>query len=145
MSHFTQAKTKISNREALVRALTRKGFRRDQIELHDTDIEITDYYGQRRKASIILRRNVLGIPSDMGFHKEEDGNYSLIFDDFKYGGKNYGKDWQQSLFQLANVETVKIEYASRGITYEESKDQNGNIILIADTDEEERDTIKLSI
>ena len=149
MSHFMQSKTKISDPEAIVRALMKMGFTRNQIEVHTNNVGIQDYYKGTNQASIVIRRQNTGIPSDIGFRKEADGTYTGIYDEFNYGGLGvFNKDWQKKFVQHANNETCKIALEKQQISFEEITDKNGDIVLTCEIDEPDqtdRESVSVSI
>lgn len=93
MSHFTQVKTKLTNRECLVQALVDLNL---PPQVYETPQPLTGYYGgsQGRSAEIIVPGSSFRARADMGFRLNPDsGVYDLIQDEYevikKLGSKFY--------------------------------------------------------
>lgn len=82
MSHWTKVKTKLSNKEYLMKALNRLGY-----EAREGNFTVTEY-GTTEKAEILLDKA-------LGLSLQEDGSYAFVGD--PYHGTNqkirslYGK------------------------------------------------------
>lgn len=81
MSHFTQVRTKLTNRNCLVQALEDLKL---QPQVHETPQPLTGYYGdsQGQSAEIIISGRTIQKRADVGF-KLENGVYALICDDYE--------------------------------------------------------------
>src|SRR4028118_1606499 len=80
MSHFTCIKTQIKNQDALVKALADVGFK--DVEVHETAQHLYGYQGDVRQqtAEVIIRREYIGrVSNDMGFKRQENGQFEAIF------------------------------------------------------------------
>ena len=141
MSHFTEIRTKIKDKQALLAALKAMKWRgchgrEPNIEVHDTPQHLYGYRGDRRsdKAEIIIRRGDVGSSSnDMGFTKQADGTYKAIISDYDTGKVRgntgfYGSSWQAKLNQTYATTKVKRELMKKGyrLALEEEK-QDGTI------------------
>ena len=94
MSHYNEIKTQLTNKESIIVALTKCGFKTDQIEIHDKAEHLYGYVGFKRnqKANIIIRRKYVGSSAnDLGFVKKEDGTYEAIISD--YDKAKYNDKW----------------------------------------------------
>lgn len=78
MSHKTEIKTKLDNREYLLKALDKMGFKYKEGE----NLTTQSRYGVREKVDILITGNENQNYSDnpIGFKKEADGTYSPIGD-----------------------------------------------------------------
>lgn len=131
MSHYRAIKTKLTNRSALVKALCRMGFTKEQIEVHDKAINLYGYQGDKRnqKANVIIRRKYVGNASnDLGFEQKEDGSYEAIISD--YDKIKYNQKWLDKVSTFHNVENAKTAFATNGWEYTESVDDQGRIQLV---------------
>lgn len=78
MSHWTKVTTKLSDQEALKKALERLG-----LEYQEGDFKITQY-GTTEKAEIKLDDAV-------GFSRQEDGTFAMVGDFYHSNNKNLRK------------------------------------------------------
>lgn len=134
MSHNIESKTMMKNVEALVLALVRKGFTREQIEMHlDSCTEIQDYYKNKQQVNIAVRSKFTGIPSDIGWKVNEDTTISSFIDSFKYHGnsKCYDTGWTNELQEFYNIEATKLECKKNGWDCKEVLDKNNNTVVVA--------------
>lgn len=99
MSRYCTVKTEFKDGCALVDALIETGsWQAEQIEVHDIPQNLRGYKGDERKetAHIIIRRKHVGRSSnDLGFTKNEDGNYEAIIS--AYDSRKYGESWMNQL------------------------------------------------
>lgn len=132
MSHYNTLSTKIKNRDSLVKALCKMGFKEDQIELHDNAQNLYGYQGDVReqKANVIIRRKNVGSASnDLGFFKSEDGTYQAIISDYDRNS-GYNTKWQGKLEMHYGIEQSKKAFNANGWSYKETKDTKDRIQLI---------------
>ena len=102
MSHFYTVKTKLNDRELLVKALCEMGWRADQIEVHPQAQHLYGYTGDRRKqtAEVIIRRQHVGDASnDIGFKLQPDGSYAAVISEYDRDSLGYNKQWLGRLAQ----------------------------------------------
>lgn len=143
MSHYTQIGTKIVNREYLVKALVESGFDLADIEIHDTPTHLFGYMDDRRKdmADVIIRRSKVGGSSnDIGFIKDDTGNYQAIISEYdsRNGGYNtlanmtygYNDEWLGRLTGFYAMHAAKAELTAQGCEVEVTRDHLGNIKVI---------------
>jgi hypothetical protein len=131
MSHYNEIKTQITNRSALVTALTQCGFTLDQIEVHDEAQNLKGYRGDTReqKANVIIRRKDVGTASnDLGFAQKKDGTYEAIISD--YDKRRYNDKWLDKVCTKHSVENAKQAFAQNGWEYTESVDDQGRTQLV---------------
>jgi len=122
MSHLNDFETVVSDQEALIRALGRVGITRSQIEVHNEAQNMQAYHKEDRtkKSHIIVRKNVTGSMSDIGW-ENVDGKYIAHIDDYNYGQRiKVDQNWQNKLYTYYNVEKSKMSLEKRGIEYTES-------------------------
>ncbi len=72
MSHFTKIKTRLINKELLIKALQDLGY-----NVNDGKVQIRGYEGQKTDVDIMIPTGNTGY--DIGFRKEGD-SYSLVAD-----------------------------------------------------------------
>jgi hypothetical protein len=125
MSHLADFKTQVTDRDALVRALERMGFK-GKVEVHDTAVVMDSYAREGKKANVIVRKVHNGSLSDIGFEQQKNGTYTALIDTW---GGTYNQTWQNKLFTHYNVEKSKMEFESRGFKSVEGKDDAGRITL----------------
>jgi hypothetical protein len=89
MSHFSTIKTKITNaaalREALVELFHARGVEA-QVDVYDKPQAMQGYYGDKgqQSAEVIVRNQSIGSKADLGYRKEKDGTYSLVWDEYEF-------------------------------------------------------------
>lgn len=99
MSHMAVTRTVFTDRELLIAALEKQGFRRNQIEVHDRPVTLYGYDGRPRpeKGEIVVRRQFVGSASnDLAFRRGADGAYVAIISDYDRNTQ-YGRKWQHGL------------------------------------------------
>lgn len=123
MSHLDEAKTTMTEKEGLIRALVAQGFKRNQIEVHDKAVAIIGYHNTAdgKVGHIIIRQKHTGIPSDIGWELK-DGCYVGHMDAHDYstwekykGAKVYDKKWTVGLVRQYNMETTKMTFEAKGL------------------------------
>ena len=131
MSHLNEAKTRIKNQEAFIRALCNvTGLDRNQIEVHDEAVRLNGYHKEEVKhAHILIRQANTKIPSDIGWERGEDGYFTAKVDDYDYswihGRVVYDRRWQAKLQTQYNIETEKMALDERNIPYICVQDSKG--------------------
>ena len=134
MSHYLEIKTRITNQSALVSALCRMGFTKNQIEVHEKATNLYGYHGDKRAqvANVILRRKNVGASSnDIGFVKTKDGTYEAIISEFDK--RKYNDQWLNKVGTYHGVENAKQAFTAHNWDYTESVDDKGRIQLIGTT------------
>jgi hypothetical protein len=128
MSHLNAMKTKISDKEMLIRALMKlRGLKRTDIEVHDRAKRIVGYHSEDVfVGNVIVRKEKAGIPSDIGWELK-DGFYEGHLDSFDYtqsawGAKvRYDETWGQKLQETYNQEVIKQGLTDKGIAFTEKQ------------------------
>lgn len=131
MSHYNKIKTKLKDKDSLLKALAKLGFGPEKIKVCDTAEHLEGYAGDKRqqKAEIIIpRKHVGGAANDIGFKKQEDGTYDAIISD--YDTHRYGEQWRNQLSKHYSVEQSKKAFTANGWTYQEKKDTKGRVQLV---------------
>ena len=83
MSHFTKIRSKIVEKDALVKALADLGYR--NVEVHEQAQHLYGYMGDKRPqtANVIIRRKDISPDSnDIGFKLMVDGTYQIIISEY---------------------------------------------------------------
>lgn len=142
MSHYVDIVTQIKDRNALVRALGRLGFK-DKVEVYEVAQHLYGYQGDKRsqKAHVIIRKRYVGhAANDIGFEKQYDGRFKAHISEFdqgtgQYSGQRgkYGQEWQNKLNTYYGVELSKMEFENKGWEY------------VEDTDEQNRPRLKVRL
>ena len=145
MSHYTKVKTRLTNKESLLKALEDMGFVKEQVKVSDVAMRLEGYNGDLRQdtAEIILpRKHVGGASNDIGFKLQEDGTYGAIISEYdqnnsaadyksKYakGCHGYSATWLKRLNQRYAYHQVKEQISSQGFFIESESEENGEILL----------------
>lgn len=99
MSRYCTVKTEFKDGCALIDALMETGkWTVEQIEVHNEPQHLKGYTNDTRPETahiIIRRKHVGGASNDIGFVKENDGNYRAIVS--SYDSKKYGSRWMSQL------------------------------------------------
>ena len=142
MSHLDEFQTEMTDQEALIKALCRMSFTRDQIEIHERAQAIIGYHGtdDHKVGHIVIRKQHSRIPSDIGWEKK-NGNFVGHVDAFDYtgsvwrdrckGGVIYNQAWNIQLLNNYNLEKSKMALQARGTPCKECKDARGRLQLRA--------------
>ncbi|MEA5605540.1 DUF1257 domain-containing protein [Nostoc sp. UHCC 0252] len=100
MSHFSTVKTKLSNHECLVQALTDLNL---SPQVHETPQPLKGYYGgsQGQSAEIIVSGRTIKARADIGFKwNQSSGVYDVIHDSYETVPK-LGQDFFSNKLMLA--------------------------------------------
>jgi hypothetical protein len=100
MSHFSNVKTKLTNRECLVQALTDLNL---SPRVYNTPQPLKGYYGdsQGQTAEIVVTGRTIKARADIGFkYKQESGVYDIIHDAYETNPR-LGKDFFSHKLMLA--------------------------------------------
>ena len=100
MSHFSTVKTKLTNRECLIFALTDLNL---SPQVHETAQSLKGYYGgsQGQSAEIIVSGRTIKARADIGFKwNQSSGVYEVIHDSYETVPK-LGKDFFSNKLMLA--------------------------------------------
>lgn len=134
MSHMTNVRSLLRSKPGIIHALTRCGFKVEQIEVHDTPQVMYGYDGRIRptKAEIIVRRQFVGPSSnDLGFRLEQDGTWSFIISDYDRATSRYGIPWQEKVTQEVGRYVVDEQMAAKGFRVEWLPQKDGSLNWIA--------------
>ncbi len=121
MSHFSQIKTKISDKRYLVAALRALGFQPEEGQVH-----VRGYGGSRSKVEVRIRSSTHGY--DVGFRKEGK-HYVCVADWFGVTGIER-QPFLQTLTQRYASIAVKDQLAAQGFSVAEEKHVEGRIHLV---------------
>lgn len=128
MSRYCKVETEFKDGKALVAALMETGkWTTEQIEVHNVPQHLFGYLGKQRKekANIIIRRRYIGDQSnDLGFVKNEDGNYVAIVSE--YDSNRYGKTWIGQLTGNYAFHKIRIEQEVYGRRISRERLPNGH-------------------
>lgn len=131
MSHYTRMRTVIREEEFLVRALHEMGYA--QVERHSQAQHLFGYQGDQRPecAEVIIRRQYVGrLANDVGFRRNQAGEYEAIISEYDRGA--HCKDtWMQELNRRYAYHVVKEQMREENrILEEEQTLANGDVVLI---------------
>lgn len=121
MSHFSQIKTKISDKRYLVKTLRELGFQPEEGQLY-----IRGYGGSRSKVEVRIRSGADGY--DVGFRKE-GAHYVCVADWFGVTGIER-QPFLQTLTQRYASIAVKDQLAAQGFSVATEKHVDGRIHLV---------------
>lgn len=99
MSHISEMKTVLRDPECIIQALVDQGFKREEIETHNTPVDIEG----GGKGNIVVRmaaiQRLLGKSpyTEMGFAVQPDGTYGMLYDEW-----HFKKEWGATLTQRYN-------------------------------------------
>jgi len=120
MSHFTAIKTQIKDKDALIKALADIGLK--NIEVHETAQSLYGYQGDVRPetAEVIIRRQYIGSSSnDIGFKRQDDGQFQAIISEFDRG--RYNQQWLGKVMQRYGYYALVTSAQEQGFTIEEDE------------------------
>lgn len=132
MSHYTRVKTKIVDRDFLVKALAKVGF--GNVEVHNDAAQLVGYEGnlRRQRAEVIIRKRYVGsMSNDIGFKQNQDGSYSLIVSE--YDAPQYDDEWLKKLTRIYAEEVVTDRLANQGFVVQKTenrKDGGRRLLLV---------------
>jgi len=130
MSHFTVIRTKLVDREALIKSLQDLGFK--EVEVHDTAQHLYGYQGDQRSqtAEVIIRRRYIGRASnDIGFKLDQNGTYTAVISE--YDRSKYGQEWLNQLSQRYAYQVARSKLTQQGFNLvSEETQQDGRIHLV---------------
>ena len=127
MSHFTQIKTRLADRQPLLAALADLGFGSDKVEVYDYAQDLHRYNGevQGEQAEIIVRRKHLNRWSnDIGFSRQEDGTFMAILD-----SSYHDQEWVDQLTQRYTYHATVAQLSAQGFSIVAEENENGEIAL----------------
>jgi hypothetical protein len=78
MSHFTRIATQFTDEAALIAALKTLGL---NPEIHQTPVALNNLWKSQDKAHIVIRQEVIGSKSDIGYIKSDSG-FQCTADDY---------------------------------------------------------------
>lgn len=127
MSRYCEVKTQFKDEAALVDALMETGkWTHQQIEVHQVPQHLCGYRGDERPetAHVIIRKKHIGrLSNDIGFVKNEDGNYAAIISAYDQGV--YGERWIGRLKSNYAFHKISREQNQRGRTVTRERLSNG--------------------
>jgi uncharacterized protein Smg (DUF494 family) len=130
MSHFTHIRTEIKHIDALVKALNEAGFK--TVEVHETAQPLYGYQGDERSdtAEVIIRRKHVGrLSNDIGFKRQETGNFTAIISE--YDRHKYSQQWLNQLTQRYAYHAIMTQAPLQGFTVEQEETlEDGTIRVV---------------
>ncbi|KAF3884907.1 MULTISPECIES: DUF1257 domain-containing protein [Nostocales] len=120
MSHFTSIRTQIKDAGALIKALADVGF--ENVEIHEVAQHLFGFQGDVRleTAEVIIRRKYVGSASnDIGFKRQEDGQFQAIISE--YDRQKYGQPWLNRLMQRYGYHALVASAQQQDFTIEEDE------------------------
>jgi hypothetical protein len=130
MSHYSTIRTRLVNREFLVRALADLGFS-GKVQVHDQPVQLHGYRGDRRRqrAEVVIPRKYVGRASnDIGFRRNKDDTFDAIISD--YDKRKYSKQWLGRLAQRYAYHSAVHTLREQGFAVvDESEESNGQLCI----------------
>ncbi len=130
MSRYCEIKTQFKDQESLILALMETGeWTREQIEVHDIPVEMRRGRDEKiAKANLIIRRKDVGKNgqhafTDVGFVKDENGQYQAIISDIDR--RKYNDKWLGQLTGNYAFRTLERDQRSRGRSVSRTRSENG--------------------
>ena len=127
MSHFTKLRTRITDADGLVKALSDAGFK--EVETRETAQHLYGYQGDMRPqtAEVIVRRKYVGHASnDIGFKRQTDGTFEAIISG--YDRRRYSQKWLDRLTQRYAYHVARAKLAEQGFDLVTEEIQEGERI-----------------
>lgn len=126
MSHFTQVKTVIRDREILCDALRKRHYDFQEGE----NLTIRGYQGNREKGQVVVKT---GSEYDIGFQQQQDSSYACCAD--WWGVQNNTAIKEDTFLKEVNRTyqdiSVRRQIREQGLIIEEEHvDENGEITLV---------------
>jgi hypothetical protein len=131
MSHFTSVRTRLADREALIKGLADLGFA--NVESHDEPQHLMGFQGDRRQqtAEVIIRRQYVGrMSNDIGFKLGPDGCFEAIISQFDR--TKYHSQWLGSLCQRSAYHSTCAKLVEQGfdlVSQEQTQDGHVHMTL----------------
>jgi len=116
VSHFTTLRTRFTEVEHLLAALTDLGFAETQIQRHEVPVALFGYEGDERpqRAEIVIRRQHVGpLSNDIGFARQADGTYQALISEFDRR-HDYDQGWLEQLTQRYAYHAARSRLAEQG-------------------------------
>jgi hypothetical protein len=130
MSHYSTIRTKLVNRDFLVRALGDLGFA-GKVQVYDEPVRLHGYRGdqRRQRAEVVIPRRYVGRASnDIGFRRNDEGTFDAIISD--YDKRKYSQEWLGKLTQRYAYHAAIHTLHEQGFAVvEESKETNGQLCI----------------
>ena len=121
MSHFTKIKTKIFNKEILIKTLENLGFLVDQ-----TSSILRGYDDLKKDVDFVIK---FESSYDIGFTLTEDGSYEIVAD--WWGVKGYNQEeFIRKVVQNYSIEIIRVEMNKKGFKVVEQKTFEDNSIKL---------------
>jgi hypothetical protein len=130
MSHYSSIATKLRSADHLVKALGDLGL--TQVEVHAQPQPLVGWLGDDRvqTAEVIIRQKHVGLGSnDLGFTRDEDGNFRALISDFD--SLRYNQSWLAALHQRYAYHASCEQLARQGFDLvNEERDEDGSLRLV---------------
>lgn len=130
VSHFTTLRTRITDRAALVAALSDVGY--PEVEVHDDAQPLYGYQGDVRaqRAHVIVRRRHVGHSSnDLGFEQGADGTYRAVISE--YDSARHGEAWLRRLTARHAYHATRATLTAQGFDLvDERSERDGTVRLV---------------
>lgn len=117
MSKFANYQSDMTDQDCVVDSLVDQGYKREDIEVHETAQHLYGYQGDKRKetANIIVRRKAVGGASnDIGFKREENGTYTGVIS--AYDRNKHNEEWMNGFRKNYLVNKQSKEWKAKGFT-----------------------------
>ncbi len=129
MSHFSNIRTRIVDRDALVSALEDLGY---SPTVYDVPVPLEGYRGDARdqRAHVVVPRRQVGrLSNDLGFERDDDGTFRAWISD--YDSRKHNAKWMNQLTQkYAYRATVSSLERQRFDVVEQQQAKDGTVRLV---------------
>lgn len=130
MSKFHKYQTQIKDEAALVAALQEMGYHPEV----GKDLPLYGFRGDRRAETadvVVRRREIGGMPNDVGFKRGEDGTYEAVVSEYDM---RFGFRWQQRKAEVLRryqtaVAILRLKRA--GVPYAVQQQPGGGVRIVA--------------
>ena len=130
MSHYQKIKCQIREAALLIEALKKLGY--SNVEHHEEAQHLYGYMGDRRPetAEIIIRRKSVGrLSNDIGFKRQDNGEFTAIISD--YDRSRHNTAWLQKLNKEYAYSLVKAYAVEQDLVVEsEVVGADGEIVIL---------------
>lgn len=127
MSHFSTIKSKLTDKQALLQALRKRGW---QPQEHEEPVHLYGYRGDRRRQTahiVVPRKQISSASNDLGFLWNES-EFEIIISD--YDRRVLGQDFLAQLTAQYTIATIENNFGTQIKVTESQRLGDGSIRLV---------------